>query len=97
MPATEAQIAANLRKAFRALEEVPKTTQIVLEEDPTHEELASYEPEVDSEDELAGTVAHSAPRTAPTSAQIPETIQFPARRSLDDAANFFGHQANGLC
>ena len=61
------------------------------------EELASFEPETDVEDELAETVAHSAPRTMPPSAQIPETIQFPAKRSLDDASRLLGYPGNLIC
>ena len=64
---------------------------------PEFEELASFEPAGSDEEELAETIAHSPPRTLPPSAQVPETIQFPAKRRLDDGPNFFGHQRNGLC
>ena len=80
-------------KEFRQLEAELKATQLRL----PAEELASYEPEAAAEEELAETVAHSAPRTPPPSAQIPETIHFPTKRNLDTAPNFFGYQSNGLC
>src|SRR6185312_5806703 len=80
-------------KEFRQLESELKATRIALPD----EESASFEPEAASEEELAEVVAHSAPRTPPPSIQIPETIQFPTRRNLDTAPNFFGYQSNGLC
>ena len=80
-------------KEFRQLEADMKATQIVLPE----EGLASFEPEATCDEELAETVAHSAPQTPPPSTQIPESIHFPAKRNLDTAPNFFGYQSNGFC
>jgi hypothetical protein len=58
---------------------------------------ASSEPETEVEIELAEVVAHSAPRTLPISAQIPEAIHFPAKRTLDDAPRSLGYPGNAIC
>src|SRR6185312_178626 len=84
-------------KEFRQLEADLKATRIALPDEEMPDESASFEPEAAPEEELAEIVAHSSPRTPPPSIQIPETIQFPTRRSLDAAPNFFGYQSNGLC
>jgi hypothetical protein len=84
-------------KEFHALEGTLKATRMANGGEEPAEELASSEPESDAEHELAETIAHSAPRTPPPAAQIPETIHFPSKRTLDDAPRFLGYPGNMLC
>jgi hypothetical protein len=72
-------------KEFQSLEATLKATdlgeQIQTGDDRDCRELASSDPQ----QELAETLAHTAPRTPPPSALIPETIHFTRTRSLEDA------------
>jgi hypothetical protein len=77
-------------KEFRQLEAELKANKMAN----GGKELASSEPKPNAEDELAEVVAHSAPRTLPLSAQIPEAIHFPAKRTLDDAPRSLSYPGN---
>jgi hypothetical protein len=80
---------------FRAVEATLKANGTADENARKDAELASFEPEKADEEELAETVAYTAPERPTRITEIPETIHFPAKRSLDDAPNFFGKQESG--
>jgi hypothetical protein len=84
-------------KEFRAVEAELKANGIDAENDTTTAELASFEPEKTGDEELGETIAHTPPRPSRILTQIPETIHFPASRTLDDAPNFFGHEESRVC
>jgi len=66
-------------KEFAQLEAELKATQIRIEAESVPRNWLPMKPDSAAEEELAETVAQSAPRTPPPLTQIPETIQFPAK------------------